>query len=164
MGRSAPRRPKARRAPRLTLDLQVATRVRRLPDRASIRRWAAAALADSGEAAHALTVRMVDEPEGAALNERYRRKRGATNVLSFGYEPSPGWTPGALGDIVVCAPVVRREARALGRAESAHWAHLVVHGIMHLRGYDHVRKRDAAVMEAAESVIVTGLGFPDPYA
>ena len=164
MGHSAPRRPEAGRAPRLRLDLQIASRLPRLPGRAAIRRWAAAALADGGGRPFALTVRIVDEAEGAALNEPYRRKPGATNVLSFGYEPAPGLEPGALGDIVICAPVVRREARAQGKAEAAHWAHMVVHGIMHLRGYDHVRQRDAAVMEAAESVIITRLGFPDPYA
>jgi len=99
-----------------------------------------------------VTVRIVGAREGLLLNRRYRGKAQATNVLTF-----------ATGDIVLCAPVVRREARAQGKSLSAHYAHLVVHGLLHLQGYDHVKKRDAARMEAKEIRWLRRLGFADPY-
>ncbi|MEJ2327702.1 MAG: rRNA maturation RNase YbeY [Chromatiaceae bacterium] len=127
-----------------------------------IDRWVRAALgaADDRE----LNIRIVNEPEMAELNSRYRHKEGPTNVLSFPFESPPGVNSAILGDIVICAPVVRREAGEQGKALAAHWAHMVVHGIMHLRGYDHENEADAERMEAAETEILTGLGFPAPYA
>ena len=130
-----------------------------------IRRWARAAL--DGEASRGeLTVRIVGEEESAALNERYRGKQGATNVLAF---PAGGPAEMAdgellpLGDLVICAPVVAREAREQGKPLAAHWAHMVVHGALHLAGYDHEADAAATAMEARERLILAALGFPDPY-
>ncbi|MHB8550345.1 MAG: rRNA maturation RNase YbeY [Acidiferrobacterales bacterium] len=137
-----------------------------VPEKAAIVRWARAALEDSAVDGVEVVVRIVDEAESADLNRRYRHKTGPTNVLSFSYlEPGVVQTEtGLLGDIVICAPVVAREARLHGGDRMAHWAHMVVHGIMHLRGYDHIHERDAKIMEQMESRVVGRLGFTDPYA
>jgi probable rRNA maturation factor len=138
----------------------------RVPEAAKVRKWVRSALADDvrGE----LTVRIVDAKEIAALNSRYRGKKGPTNVLSFpamSSEPSPAGVDELLpfGDLVICAEVVEREAREQGKPLAAHWAHMVVHGALHLQGYDHEKARDAAVMEARERALLARLGFPDPY-
>jgi probable rRNA maturation factor len=139
-----------------------------VPAAAQLKKWARSALSDDvrGE----LTVRIVDEAESAALNSRFRRKRGATNVLSFPAEsaapPNVAATAVGLlpfGDVVICAPVVEREAREQGKPLAAHWAHMVVHGALHLQGYDHEKPWDAAVMEGRERALLAKLGFPDPY-
>jgi probable rRNA maturation factor len=138
-----------------------------VPPRTELDRWARSALATDvrGE----LTVRIVDEAESAELNVRYRRKKGATNVLSFPAKAADAPPPTAagevlpFGDVVICAPVVEREAREQGKAPAAHWAHMVVHGTLHLQGYDHENARDARIMEARERALLAELGFPDPY-
>jgi probable rRNA maturation factor len=145
---------------RLDLTVQNATR-RRIPEPREMRRWARAALTGLRRARAAVLVRIVDEPESAALNSRYRGKPGPTNVLSFSYDARPA---DALGDIVICAPLVAREARENNKKIKDHWAHLVVHAILHLRGYDHQHEPDAARMEALETRIMRRLGIPDPYA
>ena len=111
-----------------------------------------------------LTVRFVDEGEGADLNQRYRQRAGPTNVLSFPYEPPPGGAETLFGDIAVCTPVVLREASEQGKTVQAHCAHLVVHATLHLLGYDHHTKEDASRMESEEVAILSRLGFSDPYA
>jgi len=142
---------------RLALTLQTAVNSPGLPTRAQLRRWLAAAIGCSA----AITVRYVGVAEGRALNRAYRGRDYATNVLSFGY----GASGDALeGDLVLCAPVLRREARAQGKPLAAHVAHLAVHGALHLQGYDHESPRAAARMEALETRILAKLGFPDPYA
>ena len=148
---------------RLRLAVQRVTRARGLPGAASITDWARAALAGSGPGTAEITVRLVDEAESADLNKRYRGKRGATNVLSFTYDLTPG-KAGLAGDLVICAPVVQREAAQQDKRPRAHWAHMVVHGILHLRGYDHIHQTDAEIMEAFEIRALKRLGFPDPYA
>ena len=105
----------------------------------------------------------MDEDEGAELNEAYRRKQGPTNVLSFPFEAPPGVELSLLGDIVVCAPVVAREAGEQGKILESHWAHMVVHGCLHLLGYDHMEPVEAEAMEALETEILGGLGYPNPY-
>lgn len=121
-----------------------------------MRRWARAALlADA-----VVTVRFVEAIEGRALNAEFRGKDYPTNVLTFVYDDEQ---PRA-GDIVLCAPVVRKEADAQGKSLAAHYAHLVVHGMLHLQGFDHERADEAAVMEARETAILARLGLPDPYA
>ncbi len=135
-----------------------------LPRRAAIARWARAALAGYRRRRTELCVRIVDEPEGARLNRRYRGKRRATNVLSFPFEDPPGLRSAILGDIVICAPVVAREARTHGRPARAHWAHMLVHAIMHLRGYDHGTPEQAMIMQNMECRALRRLGFRDPYA
>jgi probable rRNA maturation factor len=147
----------------LRLVVQRASRARGLPSSASIRDWARAALTGSGRGTAEVTIRLVDADESADLNKRYRGKRGATNVLSFTYGPASA-KAGLVGDLVICAPVVQHEAAHQDKRPRAHWAHMVVHGILHLRGYDHVHKTDAEVMEASEIRILKRLGFPDPYA
>jgi probable rRNA maturation factor len=151
----------------LDLDLQVATAEPDLPVQRELAHWAAAALEGRRERA-ALTIRIVDEPEGRALNLQYRGQDRPTNVLSFPFDAPPGIAdPGEIadliGDLVVCAPVVRREAAEQGKNTAAHWAHLVVHGVLHLLDYDHMTDPEAAEMEGLETAIVQGLGFPPPY-
>ena len=108
--------------------------------------------------------RIVDEAEGRALNERWRGRDHATNVLSFPAELPPGVALPLLGDLVVCAPVVAREAAEQGKAEADHWAHLVIHGTLHLLGFDHETEAEATVMEDLERALLAGLGIGDPYA
>jgi probable rRNA maturation factor len=147
---------------RLRLAVQRQFRGRRLPTATRIAEWARAALAGSGPGTADVTVRLVDETESANLNRRYRGKRGATNVLSFSYD-LPHGSRGLAGDLVICAPVVAREAAEQGKPVRAHWAHMVVHGIMHLRGYDHVHETDAQIMENLEIRAMRRLGFRNPY-
>lgn len=144
-------------AGRLDLAVQYAAPRRRLPARSSIASWVRAALA--GRRAR-VTVRFVGAAEGRRLNREFRRRDRATNVLSFAYDADDGRLA---GDIVLCAPVVAREARDQAKPLRAHYAHLTVHGALHLRGYDHGRKRAAIRMEAEERRILAGLGVPNPY-
>jgi probable rRNA maturation factor len=144
------------------VDVQYGANTERVPSPAQLRTWARAALAGRCEAGE-LTVRIVGEAEGAELNARYRGRRGPTNVLSFPYEDVPGVDLPLLGDIVICAPVVRREAAEQGKPEPAHWAHMVVHGTLHLLGHDHIEAEEARAMETMERQILAGLGYPDPY-
>ena len=135
--------------------VQRASRAAHIPTDSRIRHWARAAL----PRAASVTVRYVGEGEGRRLNREYRGRDYATNVLGFVYEKRP-----LAGDIVICAPVVAREARAQGKSALAHHAHLLVHGLLHLQGYDHEATRDAARMEKRERAVLARLGFRDPYA
>jgi probable rRNA maturation factor len=145
-----------RRRPILELTIQVAAENGDIPARRLLRRWLAAAL----ERDASITLRFVDADEGLALNRAYRRGRAATNVLSFVYDDEDG---ALRGDIVLCLPVLRREAAEQGKALDAHCAHLVVHGMLHLQGYDHTVSADARRMEAREVAVLAVLGFSDPY-
>jgi probable rRNA maturation factor len=156
---SANRTKPERAAVKLELTVQTAANASGLPAKAKLRRWLAAAL----ERSAAITVRFVGAVEGRRLNRAYRGRDYATNVLSFGYGDS-GRGQILAGDIVLCAPVLRREARAQGKALEAHVAHLAVHGALHLQGHDHQSARAAARMEALEQRILAKLGLPDPYA
>lgn len=155
------------RGPR-RLDVAVFYAVPRagVPAPVSFRRWVAAAL--QGRILEAdLAVRVVDEEEGRHLNRHYRGKDYATNVLSFPAELPEGLPPGVrlplLGDLVLCAPVVAREAAEQGKPLAAHYAHLTVHGTLHLLGWDHQDEREAEAMEQLEREILADLGIPDPY-
>lgn len=142
-------------APTLSLSVQYASNARDLPTRAQVRRWVRAALdADAN-----VTVRFVEAIEGRALNAEYRGKDYPTNVLTFVYDDEH---PRA-GDIVLCVPVVRQEAAAQRKALIAHCAHLVVHGTLHMQGYDHERPSDAKAMEGRETTILAGFRIADPY-
>ena len=144
----------------MTLEVVLRYRTRRpwAPGPRTLRRWAQLAAGDRrGE----LGIRVVGSREGRALNERWRRRAHATNVLSFPAAPELGGRQ--IGDIVVCAPVVAREAREQGKALAAHWAHMVVHGTLHLLGFDHQRAPDARRMEVRERALLARLGFADPY-
>jgi probable rRNA maturation factor len=143
--------------PELHLSLQFADpRHRTLLPRHRVRRWIRAAL----EAPAQITVRIVDADEGRALNRDYRQRDYATNVLTFDYEHAPV----VVADLIVCAPVVEREAAELGKPVVEHYAHMLVHGTLHAQGYDHEADDEAEVMEARESAVMRALGFADPYA
>jgi len=147
----------------LELDVQNASTMPDFPDYEEFHRWAMAALAGRRACAQ-LSIRLVDESEGADFNRRFRGGCGATNVLSFPFEPLPGITAcDLLGDLVICTPVVAREAWEQGTSLEAHWAHILVHGILHLLGYDHADTAAAIEMEGLERHILLGLGFPAPY-
>lgn len=153
---------------RLTVDVGYAVPRRGIPAATSFRAFAAAALRGRIREAD-LAIRIVDEPEGRALNRHYRGKDAATNVLSFpadvadGVTLPPGVTLPLLGDIVLCAPVIAREAAAQGKTAYAHYAHLTVHGVMHLLGWDHGDTREAEAMEQLEREVLATLGIADPY-
>jgi len=145
------------------VDIQAASS-EPVPDEGDIRTWIAAALAgrttrDDVE----VCVRLVDAEEMAALNVQYRGKPGPTNVLSFPAALPAELDLPQLGDIVICAPVVRSEAAEQGKDPAAHWAHMTVHGTLHLLGYDHCEEKDAVCMEALETAILDQLHYPNPY-
>ena len=137
-----------------------------IPAATSFRRWVAAALAGRIREAD-LAIRIVDEKEGRSLNHHYRGKDYATNVLRFPAELPEGLPKGVklplLGDLVLCSPVIAREAREQGKPLRAHYAHLTVHGALHLLGWDHEDAREADAMEQLERQILAGIGLPDPY-
>ncbi|NNM00669.1 MAG: rRNA maturation RNase YbeY [Gammaproteobacteria bacterium] len=133
-----------------------------VPDAGAIQRWVAAALADWRSEA-TLCVRVVDAEEARALNHTWRGRDYATNVLSFPCADPPPACPALLGDIVICASVVRDQAQERSVPAEQHWAHLVVHGTLHLLGYDHQETAAADAMEALEIGILDKLGYPDPY-
>ncbi len=144
------------------VDVQIASDEDDLPDPAELRRWARAAVSGLREESE-LTIRIVDEAEGARLNSSYRNEDRATNVLSFPFAPPEGVDMPLLGDIVICAPVVRREADEQSKSADSHWAHMVVHGSLHLLGYDHMQAHEALKMETLETRILADLGFDNPY-
>lgn len=148
---------------KLRLNVQYGVARAGLPADSALRRWSRAALKGLRRRRVALGLRIVDGAESAALNNRFRRKSYPTNVLSFPFEAPPGTRSDILGDLVICAPVVRREAHAQRKPVNAHWAHMVVHGILHLRGYDHRKRQDAAVMEKMEIRLLKELGYANPY-
>jgi len=147
----------------LELEVQYALDDAGLPTQQQFRAWTLAALKQGGEPVE-LVIRVVDEAESRELNGRYRGKHEATNVLAFPFEAPPGIESHHLGDLVICAPVVKREARQQRKQASDHWAHMVVHGVLHLCGYDHQGEQEAAEMEALEKRILQGMGIADPYA
>lgn len=135
--------------------LQYAAAFPGTPNRSHFRKWVHAALMQQAE----IVLRIVDEPEGKELNHRFRGKDKATNVLTFVYDELQPLS----GDIVLCAPVVIREAQQQQKDLAAHYAHLTVHGVLHLQGYDHESDADAAIMEQLETEIISRLGYADPY-
>ena len=153
MNATAKRRPAA--TPEVGVTVQIASRAAAIPSRTRFLRWATAALKRKAQ----ITLRIVDAREARALNKQFRGRDYATNVLTFVYaEQRP-----LAGDIAICAAVVRREARAQKISLAAHYAHLTVHGVLHLQGYDHVRTREAERMERLEARILKKLGYDDPY-
>lgn len=144
------------------LDVQYAVDGDSLPTQHEFERWVQSAL-EAMDGAVELAIRIVDEQESRQLNSRYRGVDKATNVLSFPFEAPPGIDSDYLGDVVICAPVVQREAQQQHKPEKHHWAHMVVHGMLHLRGYDHQLDEQAEEMETLEKQILAGLGIQDPY-
>ncbi|MGB0449502.1 MAG: rRNA maturation RNase YbeY [Porticoccaceae bacterium] len=146
----------------LSIDIQMACPSEESPDEDSIKRWASAAIRDERDNPE-LNLRIVDERESADFNQQYRGKPGATNVLSFPFDAVTPEPLPILGDLVICAPVVNREADEQQKTPEAHWAHIIVHGVLHLLGYDHIDERDAEQMEGLETAIMLSLNFPAPY-
>jgi len=140
---------------RLSLAVQYASGAQHMPTRAQLRRWIKAALQCNVN----ITLRIVDEPEGRALNKKFRGRDYATNVLTFTYDDVEPLS----GDVVICVPVVEKEAREQRKELLAHYAHLAIHAILHLQGYEHGLAADAAAMESRETAILLKLGYADPY-
>ncbi|BCL76460.1 endoribonuclease YbeY [Jeongeupia sp. HS-3] len=149
---------------RLKLAVQIATDATGIPGKAQLKTWMEAALRPGVKNAE-ITVRVVDSDEGQQLNRDYRGKDYATNVLTFTFDDDMPAIEGLplLGDLVLCAPVVAREAQEQNKTLAAHYCHLIVHGTLHLQGYDHIDDAEADEMEALETQIVTALGYDDPY-
>lgn len=145
------------------IEVQYALPAAGLPGAPLLRAWAVAALQAAGRPGGEMVIRLVDSAEGAELNRTYRGKSGPTNVLSFPFEPPPGMTDGFLGDIVICVPVVLREAAEQNKRPEAHLAHMVVHGVLHLSGHDHEVESAAGRMEALEIATLARLGYSNPY-
>lgn len=147
----------------LWLDLQIACdEAPGLPIEQDVEQWLAAALEGERNETE-ITVRLVDETESQALNRDYRGKDKPTNVLSFPFEAPPGVELPLIGDLVICRQVVEREAAEQGKAPKAHWAHMVVHGCLHLLGFDHIKDDEAEIMESREIAILARLGIDNPY-
>ncbi len=140
---------------KLSLSVQYASNAKKLPTRSQFRRWVKAALEQDVQ----MALRIVNEVEGRELNRNYRGKDYATNVLTFVYDD----TVPIYADVVICAPVVAREAKEQGKDLLAHYAHLTIHSTLHLQGYDHEKKRDAEKMEARETALMLKLRYPAPY-
>jgi probable rRNA maturation factor len=157
--------------PTPVVEVQTALPTGDLPTEEQFRHWATAATDIIGGARGEITIRVVDEAESQALNHDYRGKHYPTNVLSFPFELPEGMPEemsaelgdGIIGDLAICAPVVIREAHEQGKLTEAHWAHMVVHGVLHLLGHDHIDDEGADIMEALEVRVLSDLGYPNPY-
>lgn len=151
-----------KKAVKLKLTIQNRAKQPQTPTKKQFQDWAEAALMTAPTLAE-VTIRIVKNVESAELNKKFRQKTGPTNVLSFGYSAIPGEDAACLGDVVICAELVKQEAHTENKPLLAHWAHLTVHGLLHLQGYDHVESQAAAEMEQLETQILQKLGFADPY-
>lgn len=146
----------------MILDLQIASDYPNLPSAVELERWAGTVLESQAEDTE-LTIRIVDEVEIRELNRDYRGKDYATNILSFPFEAPPGVELPLLGDVVICAGVVAREAAEQNKPLTAHWAHMVIHGCLHLLGHDHLEEQEAELMEGLEIRLLAALGYANPY-
>lgn len=145
----------------IEIDIQRASEAPGQPDDESFIRWAGLALRD--KPGHELTIRLVDDEESRTLNREYRGKDYPTNVLSFPADLPPELNIPLLGDLVICVPVVHREAGEQNKPTESHWAHMVIHGCLHLLGHDHIEESEAEEMENIERALMAELGFSDPY-
>lgn len=155
MNKASAQRLRASQMPKLFMQVQYATEMTNLPSTQQFKRWARNTLRVDSQ----ITLRIVDEAEGRALNKTYRGKDYATNVLTFPLAEEPH----LMGDIIICAPVVAKEAAEQGKPLEAHYAHLTVHGVLHVHGYDHEIEEQADLMESIETEIITKLGYANPY-
>lgn len=146
----------------LILDLQFACEKDGLPSEQDFKNWSKIALPNTDEE-YEITIRLVDETESQALNHQYRGKNKPTNVLSFPFEAPEGVQLPLLGDLVICRQIVEQEALAQNKTIIQHWAHMCIHGILHLRGYDHINEEDAEEMEGIEIALLSQLSIPNPY-
>lgn len=145
----------------LQLDFQLASDVPGIPDQAEFQNWLGVAFPDAADMT--LVVRVVDKEESQQLNRDYRGKDKPTNVLSFPFEVPEGIPCDHLGDLVISAPVVLREAAEQSKPSQNHWAHMLVHGVLHLQGYDHIDEGEAEEMEALEVALLARMGIANPY-
>ena len=146
----------------IAVDLLVASESALLPTINDLERWVNAA-AEHQPQENEISIRLIDKEESASLNQTWRDKEGPTNVLSFPAELPEGLPVSLLGDLAICAPVVEEEAEVQSKTLEAHWAHIVIHGTLHLLGYDHIDTKDAIEMESLETHIMNKLGYSDPY-
>ena len=145
-----------------TIDVQIAVELADLPSTEQLEQWAKLSLNEMDEETE-LTIRIVDEAEAMELNSKWRNKPEPTNVLSFPVDANPVVKPRLLGDIVICAPVIAREAQEQGKSMDSHFAHMVIHGTLHLLGYDHIEEEQAIMMEAMEVNMLKTLQINNPY-
>lgn len=144
------------------LDIQIASQSKQLPVQEQFQYWIDAVLKDESQDSE-IVIRIVDEAEMTQFNEQYRNKKGSTNILSFPFEAPEGIASYLLGDLLVCAPVVEKEAQQQNKELAHHWAHLIVHGALHLLGYDHIDDQDAEEMEVLEIKILKKIKIKNPY-
>jgi probable rRNA maturation factor len=144
------------------LDLQIASTSNQLPSIEHFQQWVNTVLTTSENALEIL-IRLVDEIESAELNERYRHKKGATNILSFPFEPPAAVDSPLLGDLVICVPIIETEAQQQQKPLLDHWAHITLHGVLHLCGYNHIEEDEAEIMEAKEIGLLKTLHINNPY-
>ena len=147
----------------MELHIDVQREVDALPKDEDLNKWVNETLMVEKHGNAELTIRFVDEKESAELNKQYRHKTGSTNVLSFPFEAPPEVELDLLGDLIICSDVVKKQASEQRKEELAHWAHMVVHGTLHLLGYDHLTDDEAVIMETKEIQILSQLGYTDPY-
>jgi len=145
----------------ITLDLQIAVQDKSIPNKKDFIKWlnAAAKITPPPKNKHEICIRIIDEKESAALNQTYRHKKGSTNILSFAYQENDE----LLGDMAICAPLIFKQAQQQHKELLAHWAHIVIHGYLHLIGFEHQTNQEATKMEQLEVEILQFLGYPDPY-
>ncbi len=148
--------------PGVELAVQILCDCATVPAEKQLHAWVSAAL-QRRDGAYEITIRIVGELESQAMNKKYRCQDQPTNVLSFPADLPAGVDHPLLGDLLICAPLLEREAAAQGKDSQAHWAHLVIHGVLHLLGHDHRQADQAAKMEALETAILASIGYPDPY-
>ncbi len=144
------------------VDFQVVSESAHLPSQNLLQKWVDTVLTDTTEDSE-IVIRIVDEVEMIQFNEQYREKKGATNILSFPFELPEGIDSQLLGDLLVCAPIVELEAQQQNKSLNHHWAHMIVHGVLHLIGYDHINDREAEEMEALEKKILKSIKINNPY-
>lgn len=147
---------------RIKITIQALANNTFIPSRYFLQRWVNAALAKQ-VGTNAVNIRLVSKKASAELNSTYRHKKGPTNILSFPFEPPPKISSPFLGDLVICAALVNQEAKQQTKTRLAHWAHLVIHGCLHLVGYDHTHDKDAIQMETVEIQLLEDLGYENPY-
>lgn len=145
-----------------TLDFQIVSQSKQIPEKTQFQYWVNAVLSDHSEDSE-VVIRVVDEEEMIRSNEQYRGEQGTTNILSFAFEAPKGFDSALLGDLLLCAPVIEKEALQQNKPLNHHWAHMIIHGALHLLGYDHVNDTDAQVMEAKEIEILKTIKISNPY-
>ncbi len=145
-----------------TVEIQLASKSKFIPDQQQFQNWVDAVLTDESQHSE-IVIRVIDEDEMIEYNEQYRHKSGATNILSFPFEAPDSVESDLLGDLLVCAPVIETESKQQKKTLENHWAHIIVHGVLHLIGYDHINDMDAEEMEALEVMILKTITINNPY-